>query len=370
LSACFAADLRGNVGGVTTAALRPGRLDVTVVIPVKWSGGGEESYRVEEMGRYLDALRHAVEEIVVVDGSAAPIRREHQRAWAAFARLLEPDDSVVESLVAATEGGTVSGPAGDGRADRWLNGKVVGALTGIQAARNEHVVLADDDVRHTPSSIARLVESLQEADLVKPVNVFDSWPWHARWDGVRTLLNVALASDWPGTFALRRSMVLEVGGWSADVLFENLELWRTVEAAGGRVIARTDVTVRRKPPTTGQFWSQRVRQAYDDLAQPGRLVAELAIVPLALLAASRGPRVLGALAGATVLVAAHGRRRIGAAHVPPSVPLWAPVWALERGVCVWLALGSRTRGGVRYHGRRLRVAAHSADELGRRLSAG
>lgn len=339
---------------MTAAELRPGRIDVTVVIPLKWSGTGE-AYRVEEMARYLDGLRHAVAEVVVVDGSAPSVRSEHERAWKAFARILEPDDPVVG---AKSERGEEVG----------LNGKVVGALTGIHSARTEYVVLADDDVRHTPGSIQRLVETLQDADLVRPVNVFDSWPWHARWDGARTLLNVVLASDWPGTFALRRSTVLELGGWSADVLFENLELWRTVEAGGGRAVARTDVTVWRKPPSVGHFWSQRVRQAYDDLAQPGRLAAELAIVPSVLLAARRGPRLVGALAGIAMLVAAHGRRRVGAEHVPPSVPLWAPVWVLERGVCVWLALGLRMRGGVEYHRRRLRLAAHSAAELRRRLS--
>jgi hypothetical protein len=353
------------VGGVTTADLRPGRIEVTVVIPLKWPGT-EGAYRVEEMARYLDGLRHAVTEIVVVDGSAPPVRREHEHAWGPFARVLEPDDSVVAPKpVTEVMGSARSNDTGE---DPGLNGKVVGALTGIHTAANEFIVLADDDVRHTPGSIERLVETLQDADLVRPVNVFDSWPWHARWDGARTLLNVALASDWPGTFALRRSTVLGLGGWSADVLFENLELWRTVEVGGARAVSRTDVTVCRKPPSVGHFWSQRVRQAYDDLAQPGRLVAELSIVPLVLLAARRGPGPVGALAGAVVLVAAYGRRRIGTDRVPPSVPLWAPVWALERGVCVWLALVHRARGGVEYHGRRLRLAAHSADELRRRLS--
>ncbi|MEW1953188.1 glycosyltransferase family 2 protein [Terrabacter sp. NPDC080008] len=338
---------------MTTPDLRLGRLAVSVVIPVKWSGGPEELYRVEEMARYLAGLRHTVDEVVVVDGSAAPARLQHEEAWGAFATLLEPEES-----------GAGTGP---GR-KCWPNGKVVGALTGIRAAANELVVLADDDVRHTPSSIAALVETLQDADLVRPVNVFDSWPWHARWDGARTLLNVVLASDWPGTFGLRRSTVLHCGGWSADVLFENLELWRTVEAVGGRAVGRTDVVVWRRPPTAGQFWSQRVRQAYDDLAQPLRLVAELAVLPAVLLAGRRGPRLAGLLALAAVGLAEHGRRRIGVHRIPPSVPLWAPVWVLERSVCVWLAVGHRARGGVRYHGRRLGVAAHSARELRDRLA--
>ena len=227
----------------------------------------------------------------------------------------------------------------DGRPQ--LNGKVVGALTGIRAARHEVVVLADDDVRHTRESITAIAAALEDADLVRPVNVFDAWPWQARWDGARTLLNVALATDWPGTFGLRRSTVLGCGGWSADVLFENLELWRTVVAAGGRTVGLADVAVPRRPPSVGQFWSQRVRHAYDDLAQPGRLMLELAILPLTALAARRGVRHAAVLWAGVVILAARGRYRLGPDRVPWTVPLGPPLWALERGVCVWLALGSR-----------------------------
>ncbi|NUP35112.1 MAG: hypothetical protein HOU01_25885, partial [Streptomycetaceae bacterium] len=166
-----------------------------------------------------------------------------------------------------------------------------------------------------------------------------------------------------------RSTVLDIGGWSAEVLFENLELWRAVEAAGHTALSVPHVRVAREAPSVRQFWSQRVRQAYDDLAQPGRLVVELAILPVAALAARRGPEALGSFGAACVLVAVHGRRRLGTERVPPSVPLWAPVWVLERGVCTWLALACRLRGGVRYHGSRVRVAAHSAAWLRRSQQA-
>ena len=324
-----------------------------MVIPLKWGSDPGEACRVEEMRWYLDGMRRTVAHITVVDGSPGPARLAHQAAWSPYARIISPDDDVERPARHPAPG---------------LNGKVVGALTGIRAARHERVVLADDDVRHTRSSLCALVAALDDADLVRPVNVFDAWPWQARWDGARNLLNVALATDWPGTFGMRRSTVLACGGWSPEVLFENLELWRTVLAAGGRAVPRPDVTVWRRPPDVAHFWSQRVRQAYDDLAQPGRLVAELAILPVVGLTAARSPRVFGLLCGTVVLVAAHGRRRLGVDRVPPSVPLWAPVWVLERGVCVWLAVCLRLAGGVRYHGGTLRVAAHSISSLRHQLS--
>lgn len=49
---------------------------------------------------------------------------------------------------------------------------------------------------------------------------------------------------------------------------------------------------------------------------------------------------------------------------PPTVALWAPLWVLERGVCVWLAVGGRlVQGGTGYHGRTIQVAAHSPRAL-------
>jgi hypothetical protein len=335
-----------------------GRADVEVVIPLRWQDDGRAGLRrATEMGDYLDQLLCVTPYVTVVDGSDPEQFHWHRTTWPEGVRHVRPGPPE------AWRPAHLDGTGGAGRADRGVNGKVLGAMTGILAARCERIVLADDDVRLGAEDVLALAHRLADSDLVRPVNVFDRWPWHAWWDGGRTLLNTAVAADWPGVFALRRSTVLAAGGWSPEVLFENLELWRTLQAHGARTRVATDIVVRRLPPTPAHFWSQRVRQAYDDLAQPGRLVAELAVLPLTVAAARRGWRPLAAAAAATVAVAEVGRRRIGPAHVPAFVSLAAPVWLFERGVCVWLALGTRAGGGIRYHGRRLSTAAHPVRRL-------
>lgn len=314
-----------------------------VVIPLRWDAADDVGHalQVADMTAYLSGLS-AWADITVVDGSSAHRQQEHCAAWHAYARVIVPD---------ARRGGR--------------NGKVVGALTGIDAARHELVVLADDDVRYDATTLSLVAGLLADADVVRPQNVFTTWPWHARWDGSRSLLNRALtAADWPGTFGLRRGFVQRMGGWDADVLFENLELVRTATVAGGRVVNAPHVLVMRVPPSVRHFRSQRVRQAYDDLAQPGRLLIETSILPLGLLALVLRPRWLAYAGAATMLAAELGRRRAGGARaIPAGTACWAPLWLAERGVCIWAALAARARGGMPYHGRRLKVAAHSRREL-------
>ena len=113
---------------------------------------------------------------------------------------------------------------------------------------------------------------------------------------------------------------------------------------------------------------KRQRQAYDDFAQPARLLVEAALLPLFLglgraAVRDRSRRAAAGLIGplaASVAVAERGRRVDGGAgHFPPSAAMWAPLWLVERAVCVWIAVGYRITGGVPYAGQRLGRAAHS-----------
>jgi Glycosyl transferase family 2 len=251
------------------------------------------------------------------------------------------------------------------------NGKVIGVLTGFALCGSDTVVIADDDVRYRPEDLSRMERLLEDADVVVPQNYYEPLPWPARWDTARIVLNRALPSgDYPGTLGMRLTERLRGLGYDSDVLFENLELIRTVRADGGRALVARDLFVRRLPPDTDHFLGQRVRQAYDSLAQPLRLALELALLPL-VLAGRRQPHRLAAGAGLTIGIAEAGRRRArGAAYFPATTALLVPLWLAERATCSWIALARRiVLGGTMYSGRRIRRAANSVRQLRQRRAS-
>jgi len=321
---------------------------ITYVLPIRSERqhDGELSSYLAEVAAWCD--------VVVVDGSPPAVHDEVHERWSSYGggggrlRHVRPDP-----------------------VHACANGKVRGVLTGLDLVTTPALVIADDDVRWEREALERALVLLAHADVVRPQNHFDPLPWHARWDTARTLLNRATGGDFPGTLVVRTATLRATGGYDGDVLFENLELIRTVRAAGGRVATPLDLHVRRLPPTTRHFLGQRVRQAYDELARPVRLGVWASVVPAGLLAAAtRRWRPAAAVVAAIVGLAEVGRRRAGAREVfPASASLLAPAWVLERGVCTWLALASRARGGVRYGDGRLRRAATPPRVLRRRLRA-
>lgn len=316
---------------------------ITYILPIRTASPAA----TEELTGYLRWLAGRAE-VIVVDGSPPEVFANHEAAWGDFTLHVPPDPDL-----------------------RTPNGKVGGVLTGLRYATHERLIVADDDVRWDEAGLTRAADLLAEYHVVRPQNFFDPLPWHARWDTGRTLLNRITGGDWPGTLAVRRSVLRATGGYRGDVLFENLELVRTVLAAGGREAVPLDLYVRRRPSSTRHFWSQRVRQAYDELARPVRMGVWLSVLPLmVVLAAVAGwQSLLGGFLFVSALAEA-GRLRAGGSRIfPAPCSLFAPAWVGERALCAWLAVGTRlAHGGVRYRDSVLTEAATPLAELRRKYA--
>lgn len=320
---------------------------LTYILPIKTAAdvGGDLASYVRWLAERAEAI--------VVDGSPAEIFAAHAAAWCAGS------SSNLYHVPPAADLATAMG-------------KVGAVLTGLRLASHDRVIIADDDVRYDAETLTRVAHALDSADVVRPQNYFDPLSWHARWDTARMLLNRLTGGDWPGTLGVRRAILRDTGGYDGRAMFENLELVRTVIAAGGRETVLLDAFVARRPSTTRHFWAQRVRQAYDELARPVRLALQLAVLPAALALGATGHwYTLAGAAVALVLAAEAGRRRAGGTRVfPASASLFAPAWMVERAVCTWLAVGARLLlGGIPYRGTVLRHAATPMRVLVRRHAA-
>jgi hypothetical protein len=312
----------------------PPQLEVSYVLPLR------AAEPRNDLTGYLRWLSNHVD-VIVVDGSDRDVFDVHASWWSEWLMHVpvEPER-------------------------RTAMGKVGGVLTGLGLARHRAVVVADDDVRYSLPALIRMEQLLRDAEVVRPQNVFSDWSWHTWWDTGRTLLARIAGGDWPGTLGLQRE-ALGPEGYAGDVMFENLELVRTVQARGGREHVALDVVVPRQPPTVRQFTEQRVRQAYDEFARPARLVLALAVLPAIIIGRRRAVFAIGAL---SVVLAEIGRRRAGGAgHYPAVTTLAAPCWVAERAVTSWVAVVSRLLfGGVRYHGQVLARAATPPRGIDRR----
>lgn len=311
------------------------RLPVTYILPL-----AAPNSQARALTGYIRRLSRQVAEVIVVDGSPPAVYREHAGAWGEAAGHIPP-------------------------AFKMTNGKVAGVVTGLNAARHDYLIIADDDVRYRASELRRMVAELGAYDVVRPQNYFVPSPWHARWDTARTLFNRLSGGDWPGTLGVRRNVLMGTGGYSGEALFENLELVRTIKASGGREKVVLDLFVARRPPSANHFLSQRVRQAYDEWARPGRLAAQLMILPTILALVWLGPHAFVGVAVISIAVAEVGRRVGSGTEVfPATSALWAPLWLAERSVTAWIALGLRVLlGGVTYRGKRVKDAATPLGKL-------
>ncbi|MEP6551197.1 MAG: glycosyltransferase family 2 protein [Gemmatimonadales bacterium] len=312
---------------------------VSYVLPLKTS----VPLVTREFSDYLAWLAPNVGEVIVVDASPPDVFAIHHESWGSGINHVPPTMDLATPM-----------------------GKVGNVLTGARLARFDRLVIADDDVRYDAASLAQVASALVDADIVRPQNYFDPLPWHARWDTGRMLLNRSTGGDWPGTIGVRLDILRATGGYDGRALFENLELVRTVLAAGGNERVLLGAYVRRRPSTTSHFWSQRVRQAYDEIARPARLAIQLAILPaVGALAVTGHWVILAVLVAGVVGLAEVGRWRAGGRRFfPVTGSLFAPLWVAERAVCSWIAVASRVfLGGVPYRGTILRHAATPLHKL-------
>jgi hypothetical protein len=280
----------------------------------------EEAGDLREYFKLLAALSC---EVIVVDGSGSLVFDAYDAAWDGVCRHFTVDPRF-----------------------GYLNGKVNGVHTGLQRASGGKIILADDDIRYTPTAITAILKLLDQFEVVRPQNFVRPLPWWAKMESARMLINRATLriADYPGTCAFRRDAMVRAGHYDGDVLFDNEEIIRHFAQSRASILYATDLFVLKRPPQFRKWLEQRPRQAYEDFGLRAKTSFFLALLPLALLLAT----LLGwrgivpysvALAIGSVSLAFLGRIRGEAArYFPLSSCFFAPLWVVERAVSSYWAV--------------------------------
>lgn len=284
---------------------------------------------IEEFREYWEFLNSCGCEVLVVDGSPPVVYKAHDNAWTSC-RHVKVDES-----------------------HKYLNGKVNGILTAVPLAAHEKIILGDDDIRYTQDEIYRMVQEMEEYDVVRPQNFFYPHPPWAQIDSARILLNRAYfkEGDFPGTYAFKKTVFLKSGEFDGDVLFDNEELVKHLKNCGAKVLYAKDFFVRRKPASLNKWIEQRPRQAYEDFVMTKRTAFFLSVFPAHLLLLLSGKKKTATYLALTISLVAiakaiKGRRYGAEKHLPAYLSLLAPAWVLERSISIYLALYWKiTKGG-------------------------
>jgi hypothetical protein len=272
---------------------------------------------------YFRTLHGAGCDVLVVDGSPAPVFAQHDEVWRSLCRHEQVN-----------------------RSFGYLNDKVNGIHTGIELGTMAKVIVADDDIRYAAPQIHRACALLDDFEVVRPHNFLSPLPWWARMEAARMLINRATlrTADYPGTCAFLRESMLRVGHYDGDVLFDNEEMIRHFARAGASVSYAINLFVQKRPPTFRKWIEQRPRQAYEDFGLRAKTALFFGLPILAVvigfcLGSNALALYVGAILISSIALALIGRSRGQASrYFPISIPLFAPLWIIERTLSTYWAL--------------------------------
>lgn len=241
----------------------------------------------------------------------------------------------------------------NGRVLRWVGRHVAvrpGAIDVVRAAETyaacEKVIVAAEDVRYTPEAVGQLCDLLDVHEVVEPQDYLDPMPWWGGIEAGRMLIHRGIEPqpDHGATFGFRRSAVRGLRTLTPSTETQA----RRLGAVGAEVFPAADVFVRREPSPLAEWLSSRPRYAGDDFSFPFKTAFFFSLLPLLLLLAfvhvPLAGYYAGAIAFASVGLAARGRLGAAAMHFPLRACLFAPLWVFERSVSVYWALFRKLRG--------------------------
>lgn len=281
---------------------------------------------LRDLASYLSTLTLAGCDVIVVDGSPAPVFEKNRRIlrW-------------VSRHIAARP------------RHHSFSGRIDVVRTAIDVSSCDRIIVAGDSVRYDDTAVAGVCDLLDSHEVVEPQDYFHPLPWWSGIEAGRMLVHrgVEPLPHHGATFGMRKSSLRGLRG--VDVAWSNGDdPVRYLATQGAEIFAACDVFVRRLPPLLNDWLRDRPRQAGDDFDMPVKTAFFFALLPVAMvLAVVGGLRLAGGYAGAiafaSFVLAIRGRGS-DSAFFPIRACFSAPVWVLERSLSVYWALAQKLRG--------------------------
>ena len=158
------------------------------------------------------------------------------------------------------------------RVVRRANGGLAAArMTGVETTTAPYVLPLDADDKLAPGALARLADAL-DADPGSAVawgdlELFGAFALHVETAAALDPWELTYVSEIPGTSLVRRTALLEAGGWSLARGYEDWDLWLALAERGwrGTHVAATVLYVRQGRSRLNAAWLERHGDFVSDL---------------------------------------------------------------------------------------------------------
>lgn len=283
------------------------------------------SVSIEETGeisKYFALLCSIGCEVIVVDGSPLEVYAAHEGAWYSLCRHVKVDSKYHSP---------------DFQVNSFYTGAV---LAGCQK-----VIAAADNIRYTADDILRMCELLERFELVRPQNYLYPLSWWSKVESVSILVNRTIfpGGDSPETFGFLAPAFRRACNGRERNLENPDDITRQLIARRARVCYALDFLIRKNSPAFKEWCSSCFRNTYRSFNFSLRSFTFILIVPLGIaLGIFSSTEHLMFYVAAILLnlftITFLGRFRGGSRFFPLRLPLFSPVWLIERILCYYKTL--------------------------------
>ncbi|WP_310605568.1 glycosyltransferase [Anaerosporobacter sp.] len=312
---------------------------ISIIIPVK----SKDQNTISQLGKYLCSLDNELVEksiqyeIIIADECPCGLFEQ-------LGQIIRLSEHIIHIIPQDRSG---------------KNDKLNGIYSAFEYVNYEYCLIIDDHFRITAMEIIDIMPCFEEFDLFKIVPVFENYSIDVMIDHAGFFFRCITdkTKQFAGHIAMKSSLYKEYGFPDRDGLYDEYIVEKYYADKGAHIGFPKDrfFTATQKI-TLKNFFEQRVRYAYENIAFPIRFLIHLCLFPISLLLMKENVKLVTILFGlyciCIMLISLWGQFKFGKKQMPP-VFLFAPIWHLTYWITSWMALCLFLTKGISFGGNRI-----------------